>query len=413
MALPLEGIKIIDWTVGQFGPVATSMLGDLGADVIKIEQPVKGDPGRGFQTIMGRASTGLPEGRNFYFENNNRSKRGITLDVTREEGREIVYRMVKTSDVFVCNLRQHVPLKVGLDYKTLLKYNSRLIYAWASAFGPDGPDSDKPGVDYVAAARSGLMTSVGEPGMPPMWVAGAIADQSGAVFLGYSIVIALLARERLGIGQEVNVSLLGSMITIQGLSVAARTLLGFELNRHERARAGNPLWNHYKCADGKWLVFAMLWSDRCWPDFCRVMGIRHLQNDPKFCSMDARKSNAEELISILDAVVITRTRLEWIKILDEALSQGADIIYSIVNTISDLPDDPQVIANNYITHFDHPVFGDNQVVGIPYKFSKTPGVVGGSQHREAPELGQHTEEVLLELGYTWDDITLLKDKGVI
>jgi crotonobetainyl-CoA:carnitine CoA-transferase CaiB-like acyl-CoA transferase len=413
MSLPLDGIRIIDWTVGQFGPVATSMLGDLGADVIKLEQPVKGDPGRGMQTIMGRSATGLPEGRNYYFENNNRSKRGITVDVTKEEGREIIYRMVKTADVFVCNLRRHVAPKVGLDYKTLSKYNPKLIYATANAFGPDGPDSDKPGVDYVAAARSGLMTSVGEPGMPPLVTQGGIVDQSGAVFLGYSIVIALLARERLGIGQEVNVSLLGSSITIQGLNVAAYTILGSEIGKHDRARVGNPLWNHYKCADGKWLAFAMLWADRCWPDFCRVIGIQHLKNDPKFISMDARRANAEELISILDDVLITRPRHEWIKIFDEALTQGADIIYSILNTISDLPDDPQVMANKYITNFNHPVFGDTQVVGLPYKFSETPGVVGGSQHREAPELGQHTEEVLLELGYTWEDITLLKDKDVI
>jgi crotonobetainyl-CoA:carnitine CoA-transferase CaiB-like acyl-CoA transferase len=143
------------------------------------------------------------------------------------------------------------------------------------------------------------------------------------------------------------------------------------------------------------------------------MGIQHLQNDPKFISMDTRRANAEELISILDDVLITKPRHEWIKIFDEALTQGADIIYSILNTISDLPDDPQVMVNNYITNFNHPVFGDTQVVGLPYKFSKTPGVVGGSQQREAPELGQHTEEVLLEMGYTWEDIAYLKDKGVV
>ncbi len=412
MSLPLDGIRIIDWTVGQFGPVATSMLGDLGADVIKVE-PKTGDPGRGMQTIMGRSVSGLPEGRNYYFENNNRSKRSITVDVTREEGREIIYRMVKTADVFVDGWRQRVAPKVGLDYKTLSKYNPKLIYAAANAFGPDGPDSDKPGVDYVAAARSGLMTSLGEPGMPPLVAAGAIVDQSGAVFLGYSIVIALLARERLGIGQEVSVSLLGSMVTIQGLNVTARTMLGSEFGKHDRARAGNPLWNHYKCADDKWLAFAMLTSDRCWPDFCRVMGIQHLQNDPKFLSMDMRRAHSEELVSILDDVLITRPRHEWMQIFDEAISKGSDIIYSRLNTVSDLPDDPQVMANNYITDFNHPVFGDTQVVGLPYKFSETPGVVGGSQRREAPEHGQHTEEVLLELGYKWEDITLLKEKDVI
>jgi crotonobetainyl-CoA:carnitine CoA-transferase CaiB-like acyl-CoA transferase len=413
VSLPLDGIRIIDWTVGQFGPVATSMLGDIGADIIKLEQPVKGDPGRGMQTIMGRSVSGLPEGRNYYFENNNRSKRGITVDVTKKEGREIVYKLVKTTDVFVCGWRQRVAPKVGLDYKTLSKHNPKIIYAATNAFGPDGTDSDKPGVDYVAAARSGLMASLGEPGMPPLVAAGAIVDQSGAVFLGYSIVIALLARERLGIGQEVNVSLLGSMITIQGLNVAARTMLGSEFGKHNRAKPGNPLWNHYKCSDDKWLAFAMLTSDRSWPDFCRVIGIQHLQNDPKFVSMEARRANAEELVSILDDIIINRPRNEWIQIFDEAIAKGADVVYSILNTVSDLPDDPQVMTNNYITTFKHPVFGDTQVVGLPYKFSQTPSVVGGSQHREAPELGQHTEEVLLELGYTWDDITHLKDKGVI
>jgi crotonobetainyl-CoA:carnitine CoA-transferase CaiB-like acyl-CoA transferase len=413
MPLPLEGIRIIDWTIGQFGPVSTSMLGDLGADVIKLEQPVKGDPGRGMQKIMGRAVAGLPEGRNYYFENNNRSKRGITVDVTKKEGREVIYKLVKTADVFVCNLRKHVASKVGLDYKTLAQYNPKLIYAVANAFGPDGPDSDKPGVDFVAAARSGFMTSLGEPGMPPLVATGAIVDQSGAVFLGYSIVIALLARERLGIGQEVAVSLLGSIVTIQGLNVAASTILGAEFGKHDRSRAGNPLWNHYKCADDKWLAFAMLWSDLCWPDFCQVIGIQHIQNDPKFLSMEARRDNAEELVSIIDDVIITRPRHEWIRIFDEAIAKGADIVYSILNTVSDLPYDPQVLANGYITTFKHPVFGDTQMVGLPYKFSETPGVVGGSQHREAPELGQHTEEVLLELGYTWEDITLLKDKEVM
>jgi crotonobetainyl-CoA:carnitine CoA-transferase CaiB-like acyl-CoA transferase len=413
MAMPLDGIRIIDWTVGQLGPFATSMLGDLGADVIKIEQPIQGDPGRGLQTIMGRAMTGLPEGRNYYFETNNRSKRGITADVTKREGQEIVYRLVETADVFVNNFRRGVALKCRLDYETLSQYNPKLIYAHANAFGPQGPDSDKPGVDYVVQARSGLMTSMGEPGMPPLVLLGGACDQIGAIFLGYAIVIALLARERQAIGQEINVSLLGSTLTVLGLNVAARTILGVEYPKHDRAKAGNPIWNHYKCADGKWLALAMLQSDKCWPDFCKVMGIEELRNDQKFNSMEARRANSAELISILDNIFARKPRDEWIEIFDKALSGGADIIYSKLNTISDLPDDPQVTTNDYITNFDHPVFGKIQVVGIPYKFSKTPGVVGGTKLREAPELGQHTEEVLLEAGYTWEDIVKFKDKEVI
>jgi crotonobetainyl-CoA:carnitine CoA-transferase CaiB-like acyl-CoA transferase len=413
MPLPLEGVRVIDWTEGQLGPAASSMLGDLGADVIKIEPPVRGEGGRHMMTVMGRSVSGLPDGPNYFFEGNNRSKRGITVDITKEEGKEIVYRLVETADVFLTNFRQQVASRVGLDYKALSRYNPKLIYAAGNAFGPDGPDSDKRGFDYLAQARSGLMTSLGEPGMPPLVAAGSVADETGAILLSYAVVIALLVRERRGIGQEVNVSLLGSMIAVQGQNVMASTLVGAEFAKHDRTRAGNPLWNHYKCADSKWLAFGMLWSDRCWPDFCRVIGIQHLQNDPKFLSMEARQANSEELISIIDDVIITKPRNEWLQILDEAISQGADIVYSILNTISDLPDDPQVTANHYITNFNHPVLGDIKVVGLPYKFSRTPGAVGGGQNREAPGLGQHNEEVLRELGYSGDDIALLKTEGVI
>ncbi|HEY79045.1 MAG TPA: CoA transferase [Dehalococcoidia bacterium] len=413
MSLPLEGVRIIDWTSGQFGPTATSMLGDLGADVIKLEGPNRIDPGRDFQTTMGRAQSGLPEGPNYFFESNNRSKRGITVDLTKEEGRKIVYRLVETADVFVNGFRKPAALKLGLDYKTLSQYNQRLIYAWGNAFGPEGPDSDKPGVDYVVQARSGFMALVGEPESPPLVSEGGLADTTGGVFLGYAIVIALFTRERLGIGQQVDVSILGSMMAAQGGNVSAFTILGSEIAKHKRATAGNPLWNHYKCADGKWLVFAMLWSDRCWPDFCRITGIEHLQKTPKFSSMEARRANSEELVSILDSIFITRPRDEWMKILDNESSRGADIIYSVVNTFSDLPDDPQVIANDYITTFKHPVLGDIKMLGLPYRFHKTPGIVGGSQHRAAPQFGEHNEEILLELGYTRDEIMKFKQEAVI
>ncbi|HEY78202.1 MAG TPA: CoA transferase [Dehalococcoidia bacterium] len=413
MSLPLDRTRVIEWTEGQLGPAASSMLGDLGADVIKMEPPGRGEGGRHMMSVMGRLISGLPEGPNYFFEGNNRSKRDITVDITKEEGKEIVYRLVATADVFLTNYRQQVTSRVGLDYKTLSQYNPKLIYAAGSAFGPDGPDSNHRGFDYLAQARSGLMTSLGEPGMPPLVAAGAISDEIGAVFLSYAVVIALLVREKRGIGQEVNASLLGSMIAAQSQNVTASTMVGAEFAKHDRARAGNPLWNHYKCADGKWLAFGMLWSDRCWPDFCRVMGIQHLQNNPRFVSEETRRANSAELISILDDIIITRPRNEWLQILDEAISRGADIVYSRLNTISDLADDPQVMANDYITTFKHAVLGDIKMVGLPYKFGKTPGAVGGSQHREAPGLGQHNEEVLRELGYTGEDIAALESKGVI
>jgi CoA:oxalate CoA-transferase len=411
MVMPLEGIKIIDCTQAQFGPVGTAMLADLGADVIKIEHPKQGDIARGAQALY-TVNFGLPYGRNFYFENNNRGKRGITIDLSKKEGQEIIYHLIKTADVFVNNWRKGVAARLHLDYQTLSQINPKLIYAWGSAFGPDGPDSDKPGYDPVAQARSGFMTAVGEPDMPPLRVNGAIADQTGGIILGYAIVTALLARERQGIGQEVDVSILGSLMQVQGLNIAARCMLGLELPRIKRLADTNPINIHYQCADGKWLIFSMLQSDRYWPDFCAIVGIQDLQNNPKFNSAEARKANCTELILLLEKVFAGKPRSEWIKIFDEGISQGRDIIYSIVNSIADLPDDPQILANDYITTFNHPVYGDIKVMGLPYKFSKTPGAPGGSKHREAPEFGQHTEEVLLEYGYTWDDITKLREQGV-
>lgn len=409
MAMPLDGIRVLDWTTGQNGPIATSMLGDLGADVIKIEQPVVGDPGRGMQSIMGRSVSQLPEGRNYFFEHNNHNKRGMTLNLKKIEGKKVLYRMVEKSDIFVQNTRKGVAERLGVDYATLCQYNPRLVYVWSSSLGPEGPESWKPGVDYIAQGRSGIMTSAGEPDMPPLFHVSGFADQMGAIMTAYASLAGLIARDRLGIGQEVDASLLGAMIMLQSLNVSARTILGAEFGKYYRKSAGNPLWNHYQCSDGRWIVLAMVWADRCWPDFCKVLGIQELRDNPKFENMNRRKENAEEFISILDGIFRKKTRDEWMKIMDKAAQEGADIMYGIVNTISDLPNDPQVLANEYISHFQHPVFGDTQVVGIPFKLTKTPGSI----RREAPELGQHTEEVLLEFGYTWDDITKLKDEGVI
>jgi crotonobetainyl-CoA:carnitine CoA-transferase CaiB-like acyl-CoA transferase len=408
--MPLEGIKVLDWTVGQFGPAAAAMLGDLGADVIKIEQPVTGDSvGRTFTSPQGMVVTGLGGGRNYYFESANRSKRGIVLNLKKDEGKQILYRLVEKADVFVNNFRKRVIRRTGLDYETLSRYNPRLVYAWGTAFGPEGPDGEKAGADYSGQARSGIMTSVGEPDMDPLYHVGGFADQMGAIVMAYGIMVALVARERLGVGQEIDVSLLGSMMLAQGVDVSACTIFGREWQRYNRKAAGNPLWNHYKCADGKWIVLVMFTSDRCWPDFCRVMDLKELETDPRFQDMERRKENSKELIALLDNVFARKPRAEWMAMFDKALADGADVSYSFVNTVSDLPNDPQVLANQYITTFDHPVFGPTQVLGLPFRLSKTPGAIS----RGAPELGQHTEQILLELGYSRDEVRAFRDRQVI
>jgi crotonobetainyl-CoA:carnitine CoA-transferase CaiB-like acyl-CoA transferase len=404
MPMPLDGIRVIDWTIWQQGPIACTMLGDLGAEVIKVEQRDSGDPGRSLTQLWGKS---LAERPNFYFEANNRNKKGITLDLKTEGGKQVIYDLVAKSDVFVQNFRKGVAGRLRLDYATLREHNPRLIYASASGYGPQGPESGEPSFDHLGLARSGIMFAAGEPEMPPLAVTGGIADQMGGVMLAYGVMAALVARERYGMGQEVDASHLGSMTWLQGLSVSCKLMAGFSFLRTHRASAGNPLWNHYQCEDGKWIALAMLQSDRYWPDLTRAIGRPELATDERFRDGQGRAHNAEAAIAILDQVFATRTREKWIAHLSE--SEG-DFIFTIVNSVEELPEDPQIRANDYVVDFDHPQHGETQVLGLPVQLSETPGSV----RLAAPELGQHTEEVLLEvLGYDWDQIGELRERKVI
>jgi crotonobetainyl-CoA:carnitine CoA-transferase CaiB-like acyl-CoA transferase len=402
MALPLQGIRVIDWTIWQQGPVGSMMLADLGAEVIKIEDRVTGDPGRGIMALGGMDVTSRP---NAYFEGNNRGKKSITLDLKRPEAIEIVRELVAQSDVFVQNFRKGVADRLGLGYEALRALNPKLIYAVASGYGPNGPESGDPSFDMLGQARSGIMFATGEPDMPPMAVAGGPADQMGAVMLAYGILVALVARERLGVGQRVDASHLGSMTWLQGLSVSARLMLGHAHPRMARKRAGNPLWNHYKCQDGKWLAVGMIQADRYWGDFSKAIGRPDLVTDPRYADMASRSKNCESCVEILDQVFAARPRAEWLDI----LRHGGDFIFTPVNSVDELPSDPQVLANDYIVDVEHPKFGRMPVVGVPVGLSETPGKPGDS----APEFGQHTEEILTELlGYTWDQVSELRAKKV-
>jgi len=399
MAMPLEGIRVLDLTIWQQGPVATTMLADMGAEVIKIEQPVQGDPGRG---LVWRSDQSV---LNTYFELHNRNKRGLTLDIRQEGGREVFYKLIEKTDVFVHNQRPGVAERRKIDYNTLAKINPQLIYAYGNGFGSRGPDIGKPSFDVIAQGRGGMLSVAGEPDAPPplVQVIGA-ADWISAVMLAYGIVLALFTRQRTGIGQEVEVSLLGSQAAFGQLALQRYLFSGKSPGKVSRKTVANPLWSMYQAGDGKWLIVAALQADRFWADFCKVLGIEELRDDPRFNVIATRREHAEELIAILDKVFLTKNRDEWIKAFE-----SVDIPCGPVNDYGDLADDPQMLANDYIVNFDHPVAGPIKTVGIPVRLSKTPGSI----RIGAPELGQHKEEILLEFGFTWEEIGKLAEEGII
>lgn len=398
---PLDGVRVVEITMFQQGPVAGMRLGDLGADVIKLEAKT-GDPGRGFMKIIG-AMAGL-EGRNYYFEHNNRNKRSIVLDLKSKRGMEVFLKLIDTADVFLNNMSIGAPVRMGIGPEVLLTRNPRLIYAQASGWGRKGPDANELSFDYTGIARSGLMMSCGEQGAPPTQILPGIGDEIGGLICAWGVTAALYARERTGKGQVVDTSLMGSLIAALGFIMAAPAILGKEFPREIRAEAGNPLYNHYRCQDDKWVAIAHLDPNRYWPKICKALGIEELEHDPRFNSIEARARNAKELVTILDQKFATKTRDEWFKILKEA-----GCIYTPIQTPSEVSNDLQALANNYFTEADHPVWGKIKMVGFPWDFSETPA----SWRREAPAFGQHNEEILLELGYTRDDIVEFKQEGII
>jgi len=401
MAGPLDGVKVVEITMFQQGPVAGMRLGDLGADVIKVETGA-GDPGRGMMRIIG-ADTGL-KGRNFYFESNNRNKRSIVLDLRTEKGMEIFLKLIDRADVFLTNMSIEAPQRLGIGPEALMARNPRLIYTHASGWGRKGPDANELSFDYTGIARSGTMMMCGERNGPPATLIPGMGDEHGGLICAWAVTAALYVREKTGKGQLVDTSLMGSLIALHGVNFSAPGVLGKEFPRFIRSEAGNPIYNHYKCKDDKWIVIAHLQPDRYWPNVCKAMGIEELEHDPRFSTIEARHDNGKELVSILDKKFATKTRAQWMEIFKKE-----NVIHTPIQSASEVFEDPQASANDYIIQVEHPVWGKIRMLGFPWTFHETPASV----RREAPELGQHTEEILLELGYTWDDITKLKDEKVI
>jgi len=402
--LPLNGVRIVDWSIRATGPSATALLADMGAEVIKVETLDGGDPDRGASKDA-TAKLTLPNGLPYNFLTNNRNKKSIAVDLTKEEGKQIIYSLVANADIFVQNFRYGVAKKLKMDYETLQKHNPSLVYANCTGYGRKGKQVTQSAMDATIHGASGLMLGIGEPDMPPIAIPGAINDQVTALMLVNGIMIALFHRERTGEGQEINVAMLGTMIWVQKNNLLTTILAKKARPRQLRSKPSNPLVNHYRCQDGLWIVLGMFQVDKYWSALCRALGLNELIDDPRFNKAKGKEQHSAELVSLLDKAFASKTRPEWISIF-----QAADLLYSPVRDYWEVVNDPDVLENGFIVEYDYPGLGKIKDIGIPIELSKTPGSI----RETAPQLGQHTEEILIELlGYSWEDIQNLQGKSVI
>ncbi|MFC1958764.1 CaiB/BaiF CoA transferase family protein [Chloroflexota bacterium] len=398
----LQGIKVVELAQWMAAPAAAVILSDWGADVIKIEDPLGGDVLRGY--VETRPDYPKME-INGPFELDNRNKRSAAINLRYEQGHEIALRLIRDADIFITNFGSTALDSLHMDYETLSLINPKLIYSQLSGYGEAGPDKDQPGFDRNAYyARSGMQDIMREPGAPPVCTRPASGDHVAAGFMVASILGALWHRERSGTGQKVSVPLYHCAIWQLGTDIQVSLLSGENIPRASRNTPGNPLTNHYETKDGRWIVLAMPPSDRYWGGFCKAIGIEELELDRRFKSHELRAANATSLVSILDEIFATKTYIEWKEGLDKH-----DCVFGLIQTTSEVVSDPQAWENGMFASVEHPVAGKINIVASPGSFSNTPSRLKTS----APELGQHTEEILLEMGYSWEEIVRLKEEQII
>ncbi len=400
MAGVLDGLKVID--VGHFVavPAAGVLLGDWGADVTKIE-PLDGDAHRGdISSILRRTGSKV----NWRFEVHNRNKRSMALNLKQDAGRDILYELVGSADVFMTNYEPATVDKLKIDYGSLKDVNPGLIYASLSGYGKVGPDKNARGFDFTAAwARTGVQHLLCEPGASPPMAPNGMMDRATGTMMVAGVLAALLHREKTGQGQELELSLYHSGVWSL-IADLQETMVGNTVAPRDRRNALNPLCNTYQTRDGLWVQLAMLEADSFWPDFCRAIDRPDVRMDPRFEKMAARADHREELIAILDNVFAARDRPEW-----ESRLQDRNCIFGWIEPPEAIVDDPQAKANGFFTEMQHPEAGETRYLTTPVTFRQNPATI----RTTAPELGQHTEEILLEMGRSWDEIIELKKKGAI
>jgi formyl-CoA transferase/CoA:oxalate CoA-transferase len=393
--LPLSGYRILELAHLIAGPVAGMYLADMGADVIKVEQPGGGDAARFMYDPR-------PGGDSVVFLTVNRNKRSLALDLRRPEGRATFLALVERSDVVLEAYRGGVAERLGVDYASLGARNPRLIYCSLSAFGPSGPWRDKPGLDMLVQAMGGVMAVTGEPGGGPLLCGTPVIDTLGALMAAQGIVTALLHRERTGEGQQVDVALLNGALLAHAARLSVFLATGDEPGRHGSAHPYIAPFQAFRAADG-W-IYVAVWADRLWRPFCEALGRPALADEPRYATPHQRVAHRDELVNVLAPIFAARSVKEWM-----AELEARDVLCAPVNGYADLPGDPQVIASGMILDEEHPRAGRLRTLAPPIRFSRTPGTL----RTPAPALGEHTDAVLREMGLEAVECARLRTLGVI
>lgn len=403
MSPPLAGVRVVEVATHVFVPMAGAVLAEWGAEVMKVEHPATGDPYRGLVTAGLHT---LHDGVDPFFQAANRSKRSIGIDLAAADGRALLGRLLAGADVFATNLRPGARRRLRLEVDDVRADNPAVVYVRGTAFGGQGPDAERGGYDAGAYwARSGMQALYTAPGAPwPAATRPAFGDVAAALGLAAGVASALYRRAVTGEATVVDASLLAAgMWQVQNDLVNARLGDDTHARSPDRYATWNPLMLPYRTADGRFVALMVLTPDPHWPSLCALIGRPELTGDPRFADLEARRRNARACVEQLEDAFGERTLDEWRTVLAGFAGE-----WTVVQEPDELHDDPQVRANAYVAGVDTGRGSTLPMVTTPVQFDGEPGTPA-----RAPESGEHTEDVLLELGVTWDEIAALKERGVI